>query len=309
MIKNSLKKKVFLIISSLFIIFILYLFPIKASTQKKKETTYKNNESIIYLLDNNNYVARVEVVTSEKEKIKKAKEIINYLTINTTKSSHIKEGFKPIIPENTKVLDISVNDDLIKINFTKDFLKVNEKNEKQMLSSIIYSLTSIEGINKISIYIEGNILNKLPNSKEYLDPVLDRQYGINQIYNITSFKGTNNTTIYYLSKYKDYYYYVPVSVVNNDKKDKIEIIVEEFTSKTVYQTNLISYLNDAKQMSYEVTDDYILFNFSKSLYNDLNSNNLLESVVYAINLTIKDNYDIKKVIYKVDNNLYKYCEI
>ncbi len=34
-----------------------------------------------------------------------------------------------------------------------------------MLEAIIYTLTSIDGIDKVIIKVEGEVLNKLPNSK------------------------------------------------------------------------------------------------------------------------------------------------
>jgi germination protein M len=305
MLKNTLKKKFFLIFSALFIIFILYLFPAYDENKIKDNKNVKDQETIIYLLDNNNYVGRVAVISNEKDKIKKAKEMLSYLIINNAKTSYLKEGFKPLIPAKTKILSIQIDKDLIKINFSNDILKISEDNEEKMLSSIIYSMTSIEGIKKVSIYVEGNILNKLPNSKKQLNPVLDRTYGINQIYDFTKINGTTKTTIYYLAKYKDYFYYVPVTMISNQNEEKMEIIIEELSSKAVYETSLISYLKSSKEISYKISEENITLNLNKILFDNLNNDNLIESLIYTINLSIKDNYSIKKVIYNIDNNLYK----
>src|SRR5574344_437525 len=144
MLKNTLKKKFSLIFSALFIIFILYLFPDYDEKKIKDNKNVKDQETIIYLLDNNNYVGRVAVISNEKDKIKKAKEMLSYLIINNAKTSYLKEGFKPLIPAKTKILSIQIDKDLIKINFSNDILKISEDNEEKMLSSIIYSMTSIE---------------------------------------------------------------------------------------------------------------------------------------------------------------------
>lgn len=81
MLKNKLKKRIFLIISSLLIILIIYLFPTKKiETINNEKKSYKN--AYIYLIDYNNYVARVNVVLKENDRINKIKEIINYLTID-----------------------------------------------------------------------------------------------------------------------------------------------------------------------------------------------------------------------------------
>lgn len=301
MLKKNILKKIFLILSCLFILFILYLFPKKDENKIINEKDNNIPQVSIYLIDNNDYVSRVNVAINKQETKEKIKEIIEYLTINSKISTYIKEGFAPVIPEGTKLLSIDIDKDLLKINFSKEFYNVSKNTEDKMISAIIYSLTGLPGIKKISIYVEDIILNELPNSKIKLPPTLDRGYGINKYYDLTNFKGTVSTTIYYLNKYKDYYYYVPVTMINNQNKDKIEIIINELTSKTMYQTNLISYLNDAKQISYEINDEYLLIKLSDELYHDLNSSNLIESVIYSINLSIKENYDIKTVMYMTDN--------
>jgi germination protein M len=305
MLKNSLKKRVFLILSSLFIIFIIYIFPTQNEEVNVSDKKIDNEEAIIYLKDQNNFISRVSVYIKDKDLSKQVEEIINYLTIKSSNSNYIKEGFSPIIPENTKLLSSSVDGSLVKLNFSKEFMNVSADDEEKMISAIIYSLTSIEGINSVSIYVEGDILTKMPNSGKSLPTTLDRSFGINKIYDFTNFKGTTSTTIYYLAKNNDYYYYVPVTMVNNEQNEKMEIIITELSSKSTYQTGLISYLKSAKQMSYQYENDYISLNIEKDLFDSLSNANLLETVIYSMNLSIKDNYDISKVIYLVDNSIYK----
>lgn len=304
MLTRIIKKKSFLIISSIILILIVYLFPIKKEETSINNEKNESNTSIIYLLDQNNYIARVSVITVNKTSEKQIYELIEYLTEDSSKNNTLKEGFAPIIPKNTKLLSIKTENDLVKLNFSKQFLTIDEEKEDKLISSLVYTLTSLENINKISIYIEGNILNKMPSGKQ-IPAIIDRSYGINQKYNVTNIKGSTKTTIYYLSKFKDYYYYVPFTMVNNENKEKIEIIIEELASKNVYETSLISYLKDTKEISYEIENNFISLNMSKKLFNDLYESNLIESVIYTINLSVKDNYTQKEVIYNIDNQLYK----
>lgn len=305
MLKNGIKKRIFLIISSIFIILIIYLFPTKKEDANYEEKKDKTKDVIIYLLDEKEFVSRVSVYMKENELEKKIKEMIEYITIDSKNSSYIKEGFKPIIPKNTKLLSISIDNSLVKLNFSKELLTIDEANEDKMISAIIYSLTSLDGIKEISIYVEGNLLTKLPNSGKSLPSILNRSYGINKVYDLTKIKGSTKTTVYYLSKYKDYYYYVPVTMINNDEKEKIEVIIEEMASKSVYQTSLISYLKESKEVSYELDNDKLNINFTKNLFDSLNKNNLVESVIYSINLSVKDNYNIKEVNYNIDDYSYR----
>lgn len=304
MLIKMVKKRTFLILSSLIILLIVYLFP-----TKKDDKTYIQNEntdfSIVYLIDQNNLLSRVSVVTKNTNIDNQIKEITEYLTDGSNKKDYLSDGFKSVIPKGTKLLYFKIDDGLLTLNFSKKLLTITEEEEKKLISSLVYTYTSIDGINKITIYVEGNLLDRLPNSNEKIPQIIDKSYGINQIYNITDIIGTTKTTIYYLSKYKDYYYYVPVTLINNDKSDKVEIILSELASKSVYETSLISYLKDVREISYEMENDFISLNMSKKLFNDLYESNLIEKVIYTINLSIKNNYEHKKVIYYIDNELYE----
>ena len=305
MIKSKLIKRILLVLSCLFIVFIIYIFPKKEKEVSLPSKKSNIKESIIYLKDKNNYISRVSVYIKEEELESKIKEIIKYLTIDSSSSSYIKEGFNPIIPKDTKLLSISIEKDLVSLNFSKEFLNINIEDEEKLLSSIIYSITSLDGIKKVSIYIDDNLLDKMPKSNQKINPILDRSFGINKSYNLNSIKGSSSTTIYYLSKYNDYYYYVPVTMVSNDKKEKMEVIINELSSKTSYQTGLISYLKASKDLNYKINADIMEVSIKKDLFNNLNNSNLIETVIYSMNLSIKDNYNIKEVIYTIDDNLYK----
>lgn len=302
MLKRKAFKKIIISLSCLAIFGILYLFPDKNHDINKNVIESNNENSIIYLMDNNNYISRVSTVLTSKSLEDNIKEIINILTIGS--NAYVRDGFKKIIPKNTKLLDLSIHDELVKVNFSKELLNCDKKNEQKMIESIVYSLTSLDNIKYVSIYVEGNILNKLPNSNIKLNTVLDRSIGINKEFNINNIYNTTKTTVYYLSKYKDYYYYVPVSKVYNNDISKIEVIIKELSSSKLLNTNLISYLNNNTELlSYNETDKTLLLNFNENILEDINTNNILEEVTYSINLSIKDNYDVDEVLYYVNDKV------
>lgn len=301
MLKRKALKKIFISLSCLGILFIIYLFPNKNEPIKSNISHNKEN-NIIYLIDNNRYTSRVSTILTSKSKEDKIKEIINILTIGS--NNYIRDGFKKVIPKNTKLINLEIQDNLVKLNFNKNLLNVDIYNEEKMIEAIVYSLTSLDNIKYVSIYVEGSILNKLPNSNKKLPTLLDRSIGINKEYNINNINNTTKTTIYYLSKYNDYYYYVPVTKIDNSDVSKIEIIIKELTSSKLLNTNLISYLNNNTELlSYNETDKSLLLNFNENILEDINTNNILEEVSYSINLSIKDNYDVDSVIYYVNDKV------
>lgn len=303
MLKRKAFKKIIISLSCLGILGILCIFPNKNESIKTNISHSNSENNIVYLIDNNKYISRVSTILTSKSKEDKIKEVINILTIDS--NNYIREGFKKVIPKNTKLLNLEIQNQLVKLNFSKELLNVDIYNEEKMIEAIVYSLTSLDNIKYISIYVEGSILNKLPNSNKKLPTILDRSIGINKEYNINNINNTTKTTIYYLSKYNDYYYYVPVTKINNDDISKIEIIIKELTSSKMLNTNLISYLNNNTELlSYNETDKSLLLNFNENILDDINTNNILEEVSYSINLSIKDNYDdVDSVLYYVNDKI------
>ncbi len=302
MLKKRALRKIFISLSCIIIVGILYIFPDKNESIKTNITKSNNDNDIIYLIDNNNYISRVSTILTSDTILDKVKEIISILTIGS--NNYIREGFTKVIPKNTKLLSLNIQDNLVKLNFSKEFLNVDISNEEKMIEAIVYSLTSINDIKYVSIYVEGEILNKLPKSNKKLNTILDRSIGINKEFNINNINNTTKTTIYYMSKYKDYYYYVPVTKVTNDDISKIEIIIKELSSSKILGTNLISYLNNNTELlSYNETDKTLLLNFNEGILEDINTNNILEEVSYSINLSIQDNYDINEVLYYVNDKI------
>jgi len=303
MLKRSSIRRIVMASTALFILSIIYLFPSESNEMYKTTVEYVAvDRTTIYLIDNNNYVARTNMVLKKDSVIEQIEQIIESLTINGLKKDYIPNGFSAIIPKNTKVLDLSLQDKLLKIDFSNEFLNISKEIEEKLIESIIFSLTDINEVENIIIFVEGKQLIELPDSKRKLPPLLNKSYGINKVYEIDSIKETTKTTIYYVSKYNDNYYYVPVTLVSNDSSEKIEIIIESLKSSPIYQTNLMSYLAaNAQLLDYEILEESINLSFNNFILNNFDNNSILEEVKYAISLSIAANYNVGEVVFLVDN--------
>ena len=299
MLRKSSIRRIMLATLALFLLLIIYFFPTTPSISESLSYIEKE-EMPIFLVDNMEYIARTSIVKNSDNTDDLIKEVIESLTIGSNKSNYIREGFKAVIPEGTKVLDIKLEDSILTINFSKELLNVSQDSEEKMLEAIIYSLTEIESVKKIKILVEGKSLTNLPNSNKKIPGLLDKNYGINKIYNLDSIKDTSKTTIYYLSKYNDYYYYVPVTKISNENLEKAEIIINELKTTPIYHTNLISYLAaSTNKTNYEILENSISLSFDNHLLAGIDDEDMLEEVKYAISLSIRDSYGIDEVIFNI----------
>ena len=310
MLKKISMRKFLLSSLALFAMFLIYIIPANENTLNiKEELEYVNTNiesSPIFLMDKNSYVALTSVAVNDTNIENKARQLIKVLTIGGM-DSKIPSGFSAIIPPNTEVLSLSYENGLIKVNFSKDLLNVSEDLEEKMVESIVYTLTSIDKVDRIIIYVEGDILTKLPKTKINLPSTLDKTFGINKEFDLTSTKDITDVTIYYINQISDNYYYVPVTKYVNDDRDKASIIIDELSKNFDFNKNLMSFLNEGTALvSSTVKDGQMMLNFNEEILNNSVSEDISKETLDTISLSMGANYEIKEVVFNVgDRELYK----
>lgn len=313
MLKKIYLRKITIATLALITLGLIYLMPNHENLDYKIsneniEYVYTNATETIYLLDSNDYVARTQIKGCNCDTIETAKDVIQGLIIDGEKNNIIPNGFRSLIPSGTEIKDIELKDKILTINFSRELLDVNEQYEDKMIEAIIYSLTSINGIEKVIILVEGEVLDKLPKSGKSLPTSLDKSYGINKKYDLTTTQNIDSYTVYYVSNYNDTEYYVPITkYINDNKKDKIKVIIDELSTSPIYETNLMSFVNsNVSLIDYSLEKESLKLNFNDSILNDTTNNHILEEVVYTISYSMEDNYNIKDISFSVNNEeIYK----
>ncbi len=311
MLKKMYFRKITVATLALSILCILYLMPDSQDNISIKTSSleYRDNSAmeVVYLLGENTYLTRTTIKEEATETVDIAKNIVNSLIIEGEKKNIIADGFHALIPKNTKVLNLSLEQHILTVNFSSEFLNMKPKEEEKIIEALVYSLTSIDGIEKISLQVEGKALAYLPNSKKKLPPLLDKSYGINKTYDISNTSNIESYTVYYVTNINDNQYYVPVTkYVNGTGLDKIKIIINELSTAPIYESNLMSYLDaNVSLIDYSLEEDQLKLNFNDKILKD-KENHILEEVVYTISLSMGDNYPVKEVDFLVNNEeIYK----
>ena len=132
MLKRMSLRKITITTLALFSMTLIYLMPnnkeLKYTIKDEDiEYVYNNTKSVVYLLDSNNYIARTTIPGSNKNTESQAKNVLETLIIDGEKNNDIPNGFRSIIPAGTEILDISLEDKTLTINFSKEVLDINEE--------------------------------------------------------------------------------------------------------------------------------------------------------------------------------------
>ena len=265
----------------LLVVVLLYKFP--------DNLVYSNNVSEdngkeVYLGDRNNYVSLVNVsCDSNKDKVK---EMFGCLS-----NGNLPNGFVSYIPSGTELISYSIEDNLIKLNFSKEFNDVSIENEVKLVEMLVYSFTNIDGINNVMLFVEDKLLIELPNSKVKLPTILDRSYGINKVIDIDSISNTVSFNVYYLGK-EDKYYYIPITYVMNEDDNVIEMIVRKLKNNGINSSLLSHLTSNVDVVSYDINDNGMDILFNKELENIMKDSILEEEIKYMLVMSFADSLDI-----------------
>lgn len=303
MLRKKALRKIFITTMSLFIIMTIYFIPL---TEKTLETNLEFEyitdlaNSSIYLLDENNYLVKTKVLLDEELLEDNIKNIISNLTV--TNNSKFPDKLNAIIPKDTKLNNITIEDDVVSLDFSRELLKIDEELSVKLIEAIVYSITELDDITKVNITVDSIPLETYPNSNKKIVMPLTRDIGINNEYTYNTLDNITKVVIYYGEDIDNDIYYVPVTkyLNNNANKDKIDIIVEELTTSYIYEDNLRSILNENVELiDKEIVDeDLLILNFNNALFDS--DSIIKEEVLYTLSYSAFANYDVNTVSFRVD---------
>lgn len=284
MLKRKALNRIFLTTVVFFVVFTLYNLKEISNNDISKESS-NTKEETIYTLNDDNYVSKTSVYVSKVLTLEdKIREKLEIMIEKNNKNALLPSYFNPILPENTKVLDVVVEDSLVKVYFSKELMNITEEQSEKMIEAIVYTITN-ENILGVEIYVNGSMLKYVPHTDKELPTVLTKDIGINKTYEIFNSSDISKIVMTYYTNSDNNYYEVPVTKYVNDKREKLEIIFEELESSSL-DKNLINLLDNIKINSYKIYDNKIAIDINKELSNEE------ENLVFK---SMFDNYDKEKV--------------
>ena len=294
MLRGKILRKIYFTTLIVFILFIASSFTIDKNISNIK-LEYQTMVSSIYLLDDNNYLLKVNI--SVKDDLMDNIPIV----INSLKDGNKHySGLRGIIPHDTKINNVSLKNGILDIDFSKELLNINNDLIEKEIESIVYSLLDFNEVSGVRILVNKRPLKELLNIE--IDDVLNKDFGINKEYTITSMNDIRKVVLYFYEEKDNNKYYVPVTKYLNSKDDKIKIIIDNLKSNYLIKTNLMSYLNEKIAIeSYQELNNTVTISFASIM--DFNDKEPLEEVVYTLSNSIIDSNVATKVIFMQNDRI------
>lgn len=130
--------------------------------KEKQIALSKEKENVLDLnvyFDSSNDVNTSDI--SKEERVIRKDEMLGETILNELiKGPSVKSKLKPLLPKDTRLLSLSIKDNIAYINLSKEAnIDMTMAKEESCLKSIILSLNQVSSIQKIKISIENNDSN------------------------------------------------------------------------------------------------------------------------------------------------------
>ena len=167
------KKILILFIISVILIVVIGYFAIKYVKQKKNneiQNEYVPQEEIsdeqsretivsLYFTDKETNMLKPEArLVNVKELIQSPYNVLIELLIQGPKNDKLKS----VIPENTKLLNSSLDGECLTLDFSSELLNYNKENDKgkeNLINSIVNTVTELNEVNKVKFLVNGQACN------------------------------------------------------------------------------------------------------------------------------------------------------
>lgn len=296
MLKRRAINRIFISSVAIFIVITLASLNLIQNKKVYQITDYNNSyKEAIYTLNSDNYVSKGYIYVLKDNTLDKVRILLDTMIEKNNKNALLPSYFKPILPQNTKVLNVLLENKIIKINFSKEFLNASPEQIEKMIEAITYTLTELDDINGVELYVLDSLVKYIKNSKEILPTILTRDIGINKKYDLTSSSNINKVVLYFLGSNNNL---VPITKYTNEQKEKVLIIIDNLTKDYILYENLISVVpRNLKLNNYYFSDKTLMLSFDKTDYDIKEDDLFIDMLTYSM----FDNYDIDKVVFDINN--------
>ncbi|MBW7476174.1 GerMN domain-containing protein [Paenibacillus oenotherae] len=263
----------------------------------------EGTQMTVYFKDRNGKLAPITVLAEIGSEEKWGQKALEMMVDGGPLSNEIPEGFQAVLPQGTQVkgFDVIADQKLAIVDFSKSFTDYNAMDERSLVEAVTWTLTGMEGIEQVQIWVEGEKLDEMPVDGMPLDDTITRAVGINlEAQDGINYSQSTPVTLYFSAVTpNNETYYVPVTRLINRTDNRAKAAIEQ----------LISGPLSSKELEAVMTPDVIVKNVTKK--NDIATVELEYSgyeegqqapaeMMQAVVLAMTENTGLKKVQIKIN---------
>ena len=270
----------------------------KAPTQVEVTTNKVNHR--IYLVSSDNLTIPLTVSLNKRDTIQE--EMLEVFSLLKEDSKANSNSIKGLIPKDTKMNSLELFDNELTLDLSKEFLEYNANNESKLLESIVYTYSEFPGVDMVTLYVDGQRVEKLPKNNTVVPMCATTSIGINrESKSASEIAGKQMINVYYQKTIDDKNYIVPVS----------QYVSKETTSELQFVNAINTPLTEKRGLTklsdYELINKIQDDNDDNKFVLNLKDDSLVEkgvvkrSLYDLVSLTLDGFVDSKEISFKVEN--------
>lgn len=191
----------------------------------------------VYLQDQQGYLAPMTLrlddgnLEATESAQASAETALTWLTRGAEREDQLPEGFAAVLPESDKPASVKLDSDTgtAAIDFASPLPELPASQERQLLEAIVWTMTELPGIDKVTLSSGGKPIRSLPASGLPAPEVLTRGIGINveQAQGVQPSRAMGVTLYFSASTPEGDGYFVPVTRLIERTDDRMKAAMNE----------------------------------------------------------------------------------
>ena len=280
---------------------------VSANLVREAEEDDNMRETLLYYQDDSGYLVPVMRKIPWEEGIAKAT-LAKLVESPEAQEDFMSMGLRALLPANTRILGMSINDGLAKVDFSKEAMEcMDAVAESNMVNGVVLTLTEFPTIDKVQFMFEGKIIDSLKFGTKVGEPI--EPADINpELGSDSDGSGAKVTVFFHTTSPSQYDYLVPVTRFTSASEYSLETAIEELLKGPKSDSNLhMDIPVGTKLLGVQIDDGIAYINLSKEFAALEDSPN--ESLVLkSIYMTAKQHPEANHVKIMVDGKEYKGTE-
>ncbi|HAX73266.1 MAG TPA: hypothetical protein DCY20_07065 [Firmicutes bacterium] len=242
------------------------------------------------------------VVGTMIEKGEESDDVQAVYDIFTTKMNKLPQGVTSPLTPAAELIDYSIDQNVLTLNVTSDFLNYDLKDERKVLESLVYSFTSLPGIEVLKFKIDGLPVTNL-NGTLSVERGLSKEMGINLELDSKTLDNTQVVTLFFLTDDHKDALLVPVTRLIPSTENAVQYVIQELINGPEDDKYISVFDNKVNLLTDPMIDNGVIsLNFSNDLFYDNEKTVVSSLMLKQLVLTLTQFEEIKSVSIAVDGD-------
>lgn len=261
-------------------------------------------ETLLYYQDDHGYLVPVVRKIPWEEGIAKA--ALNMM-IDTREQQmdFMAMGLKPVLPGTAKIIGLSIENGLAKLDLSKEAMGLNNAvEENNMVQGIVMTLCEFPAIENVQFLFDGEIVDTLQHGTDVSRPLKSQNINL-ELGATDRIDGGVVTVFYHNRSSSQYSYLVPITRIIAYDTPTLENAIEELIKGPKSESGLgLDIPSGTRLLGVQLEDGIANINFSSEFKGLSSYSDNEEIVIRSIHMTAKQFPTVEKVNILVDGENY-----